>query len=109
MKDIPEVAAEFARHGLVVADAEEPFIPGDVIDSDLPRRQFQRAYVFDDRIIVWYYHGGFAAHIHAVEFRRMRDSRHTDLVFRLTPLQLIGPPCEATQALLDGVWSAHDR
>ena len=67
-----------------------------------------RAYVFSDRIIAWYFHGGFGTHIHAIELREQRDSVETQPVLHVTDRKLSGPPCAATQALLDGVVSLGD-
>ena len=113
LKDAPEIAAEFERQGLVVADVGEPFVPYDVIDSskNLPRRQFLRAYAFADRTIGWYYHGGLGTHIHVFELRKQVASDSgspKEPVLRLTGATLSGPPCQATQALLDGVRSLND-
>jgi hypothetical protein len=110
LADAPDIAAEFKRQGLAVADAGESYVPFDVIDSskNLPRRQFLRAYVFADRTVAWYYHGGYATHVHVVELRPQNDRRGVEPVLRLTSRSLIGPPCQATQALLDGVSSASD-
>jgi hypothetical protein len=108
MTDIPEVAAEFDRQGVAMADTGEPFIPFDVVDSDLPQRQFQRAYQFDDRVIVWYFHGGIGTHIHIVEMRQLKDAHEHHSTLRLSGRRLYGPPCVATQALLDGVNSTDD-
>lgn len=111
LKELPAVAAEFTRLGIAVADTGEPFVPFDVVDEaseNLPHRQFVRAYVFSDRIIAWYFHGGFGTHIHAVELREQRDTGDTEPVLRVTGHNLSGPPCTATQALLDGVVSGGD-
>ncbi len=91
-----------------MADTGEPFIPFDVVDSDLPQRQFQRAYEFDDRVIVWYFHGGIGTHIHIVEMRQLQDTFESQPTLRLSSRRLYGPPCLATQALLDGVNSTDD-
>lgn len=91
-----------------MADTGEPFIPFDVVDSDLPQRQFQRAYQFDDRVIVWYFHGGIGTHIHIVEMRQLQDAHEHHPTLRLSSRRLYGPPCLATQALLDGINSTDD-
>lgn len=106
MREQPSIAAEFRRLGIDLADVGEPFIPFDVVDKaskGLPRRQFVRAYVFDDRVIAWYYHGGVGTHFHAVELRHYRDTSERQPVLRITGAKLSGPPCVATQALLDGI------
>jgi hypothetical protein len=110
LREAPEIAAEFKRHNLAIADVGEPYVPFDVIDSskELPHRQFLRAYVFADRTIVWYYHGGFAAHVHVSELRAQSDRRDAAPVQRFTRQRLIGPPCEATEALLRGVSGTDD-
>ena len=113
LKDAPDIAAELARQGLVVADIGEPFVPYDVVDGskNLPHRQFVRAYAFADRTIAWYYHGGLGTHIHAFELRQQVDSEPgapKEPVLRMTGAQLSGPPCAATQALLDGVRGPND-
>lgn len=113
LKDAPDIAAELARQGLVVADIGEPFVPYDVVDGskNLPHRQFVRAYAFADRTIAWYYHGGLGTHIHAFELRQQVDSEpgvSKEPVLRMTGAQLSGPPCAATQALLDGVRGPND-
>lgn len=106
MRDVPDVAAEFRRQKLAMADVGERFIPFDVEDSaskGLPHRQFVRAYIFDDRVIVWYYRGGFITNFRAIELRRLGDSDGSAPILRLTGAMLGGPLCLATQALLDGV------
>lgn len=113
LKDAPDIAAEFARQGLRVADVGEPFVPHDVVDSsrDLPHRQFIRAYAFKDRTIVWYHHGGFGTHNHIVELRESRDAQagpDSSPVLRLTGARLTGNLCVATRALLDGVRGLSD-
>lgn len=113
LKDAPDIAAEFARQGLVVADVGEPFVPYDVVDGSkkLPHRQFLRAYAFNDRTIGWYYHGGLVTHIHVFELRMQVASEPEapkKPLLRLTDAQLSGPPCAATQALLDGVRDPND-
>lgn len=95
----------------MIADVGEPYVPFDLVDSsqNLPHRQFLRAYAFADRTIAWYYHGGsIVTHVHVVELRPQRDRRDEPLVLRITGRGLIGPPCEATEALLRGVSSASD-
>ncbi|RSU59185.1 hypothetical protein DAH55_11200 [Sphingomonas koreensis] len=111
LRDAPDIADEFRRVGLVIADVGEPYVPFDVVDSakNLPHRQFLRAYAFADRTIAWYYHGGsIVTHVHVVELRPQRDRRDEPPVLRMTARGLIGPPCEATEALLSGVSSASD-
>jgi hypothetical protein len=113
LKEVPDIASEFDRLGLAIADVGEPFVPYDVVDSskDLPPRQFLRAYAFKDRTIAWYYHGGFGTHVHVLELREMADGTPgapSEPVLRVTGAQLSGPPCRATQALLDGVRESGD-
>ncbi len=113
LKEAPDIAAEFERQGLIVADVGEPFVPYDVVDSskNLPHRQFLRAYAFADRTIGWYYHGGLGTHIHVFELRKQVASESgasKEAVLRLTGAALSGPPCQATQALLDDVRSLND-
>jgi len=113
LKDAPEIAAEFERQGLVVADVGEPFVPYDVVDGskNLPHRQFLRAYAFADRTIGWYYHGGLGTHIHVFELRKQIASEaeaSKEPILRLTGATLSGPPCQTTQALLDGVRGLKD-
>lgn len=113
LKDAPDIASEFKRLGLAVADVREPFIPYDVFDGskNLPHRQFLRAYTFVDRTIGWYYHGGLGTHIHVFELRKQIDfepGASREPVLRVTGASLSGPPCEATQALLDGVRGPND-
>ena len=105
MRQLPAIASEFERLGIAMADIGEPFVPFDVVDTskNLPERQFVRAYVFNDRVIVWYYHGGIGTHFHAVEFRNQRDTFEREPVLRVTGRKLGGPLCKATQAMLDGV------
>lgn len=106
MRELPAIAAEFKRLGIDMADVGEPFIPFDVVDKasrGLPHRQFLRAYVFGDRVIAWYHHGGFATHFHAVELRPVKDTSEREPVLRVTGAKLGGPLCAATQALLDGI------
>lgn len=105
LKALPAVAREFERQKLVVADVGEPFIPYDVSEGihPLPHRQFLRAYVFPTRTIVWYYHGGLATHLHMIELRMKQDTYEPQPVLHLTGTNLSGPPCQATQAILDGV------
>ena len=111
LREAPDIASEFRRLNLTIADAGEPYVPFDLVDSakNLPHRQFLRAYAFADRTIAWYYHGGsIVTHVHVVELRPQRDRRDEPLVLRFTGRGLIGPPCEATEALLNGVSGASD-
>ena len=113
LEDAPDIAAEFERQGLVVADVGEPFVPYDVVDGskNLPHRQFLRAYAFADRTIGWYYHGGIGTHIHVFELRKQIASEaeaSKEPILRLTGATLSGPPCQATQALLDDVRGLND-
>ncbi|MBU0825234.1 MAG: hypothetical protein KKA44_14720 [Alphaproteobacteria bacterium] len=113
LNDAPDIAAEFKRLGVVVADVGEPFVPYDVVDGskNLPNRQFLRAYAFADRTIGWYYHGGIGTHIHVFELRKQIASEaeaSKEPILRLTGATLSGPPCQATQALLDGVRGLKD-
>lgn len=110
LREAPEIAAEFKRHKLAIADVGEPYVPFDVVDSskNLPHRQFLRAYVFADRTIVWYYHGGYASHVHVSELRAQSDRSDHAPVPRFTPRRLIGASCEATEALLRGVSGTDD-
>jgi hypothetical protein len=113
LEDAPDIAAEFERQGLVVADVGEPFVPYDVVDGskNLPHRQFLRAYAFADRPIGWYYHGGIGTHIHVFELRKQIASEaeaSKEPILRLTGATLSGPPCQATQALLDDVRGLND-
>lgn len=113
LEDAPDIAAEFERQGLVVADVGEPFVHYDVVDGskNLPHRQFLRAYAFADRTIGWYYHGGIGTHIHVFELRKQIASEaeaSKEPILRLTGATLSGPPCQATQALLDGVRGLND-
>jgi hypothetical protein len=58
LRELPDVAAEFRRQNLDIADVGERFVPFDVEDEKsigLPHRQFIRAYLFKDKTIVWYY------------------------------------------------------
>ena len=107
LRDLPDVAAEFRRQKLDVADVGERFIPFDVEDEKskgLPHRQFVRAYVFRDKTIVWYYRGGFVTNFHVVELRMQRDTMvDAPLLLRLTGRTLSGSPCAATEAILAGV------
>ncbi|MEG3166553.1 hypothetical protein U1701_18485 [Sphingomonas sp. PB2P19] len=107
LRELPDVAAEFRRIKLGVADAGEEFVPFDASDEkskDLPHRQFVRAYVFSDKTIVWYYRGGLVTNFHVVELRMGRDTMaNAPLVLRLTGRTLSGPPCAATEAVLAGV------
>lgn len=113
LKAAPDIAAELKRQGLAVADVGEPFVPYDVVDisKGLPHRQFLRAYRFADRTIAWYYHGGLGTHIHVFELRETVDPGETGdrrPVLRMTGARLSGPPCAATQALLNGVSGPGD-
>jgi hypothetical protein len=113
LKEAPDIAAELDRLGLAIADVGERFVPYDVVDSskNLPPRQFLRAYAFKDRTIAWYYHGGFGTHVHVFELRKTVDSApgaSSEPILRITGAQLSGPPCRATQALLDGVRESGD-
>lgn len=107
LRDLPDVAAEFRRLKLDVADVGERFVPFDVVDDSsrgLPHRQFVRAYVFKDKTVVWYYRGGFATSFHVVELAMQRDTMpNAQPTLRMTGRTLSGPPCAATQALLAGV------
>jgi hypothetical protein len=107
LRDLPEVAAEFRRQNLGIADVGESFNPSDVVDEKsrtLPPRQFVRAYAFKDRTIVWYFRGGFAARFHVVELRTGRDTMpNAPPLLRFTGRTLSGPPCAATDAILAGV------
>lgn len=107
LRDLPDVAAEFRRQKLDIADVGEKFVPFDVEDKaseGLPHRQFVRAYVFKDTTIVWYYRGGLVTNFHVVELRMQRDTmRNAPLLLRLTGRTLAGPPCAATEAILAGV------
>lgn len=110
LRAAPEIAAEFKRLGVPIADVGEPYTPFDVVTDDmLPKRQFLRAYAFKDRMILWYYHGGgMATHVHVAEFRAQRDRRDGPEVLRATGRSLTGPPCQATLALLSGVGKADE-
>ena len=107
LRDLPDVAAEFRRLNLDIPDVGEKFIPFDVEDkasAGLPHRQFVRAYVFKDKIIVWYYRGGLVTNFHIAELRMQRDTmKNAPLLLRFTGRKLVGPPCAATEALLAGV------
>jgi hypothetical protein len=107
LREFPEIAAEFRRLMLDVADVGERFIPFDVEDESskgLPHRQFVRAYIFKDKTVAWYYRGGFATGFHVVELRMQRDTMpNSPRVLRLTGKTLTGPPCAATEAILAGV------
>ncbi|HEX8484087.1 hypothetical protein [Sphingomonas sp.] len=107
LRELPDVAAEFRRQKLDVADVGEKFIPFDVEDQKskgLPHRQFIRAYVFKDKTIVWYYRGGFVTNFHVVELRMQRDTMaNAPLLLRLTGRTLSGPPCAATEAIVASV------
>ena len=107
LHEIPDVAAEFHRIKLDIADVGEQFVPFDVEDEkskDLPHRQFVRAYIFSDKTIVWYYRGGLVTNFHVVELRMRRGAMaNAPLVLRLTGRTLSGPPCAATEAVLAGV------
>lgn len=107
LRELPDVAAEFRRQKLDIADVGEEFIPFDVEDEKskgLPHRQFVRAYVFKDKTIVWYYRGGLATNFHVVELRMQRDTMaNAPLLLRLTGRTLSEPPCVATEAILAGV------
>ena len=106
LRELPDVAAEFRRQKLEVADVGEKFIPFDVVDGSskgLPHRQFVRAYVFKDKTIVWYYRGGFGTSFHVVELKMQRDAMNAPFVLRLTGRTLSGPPCAATEAIVAGV------
>jgi len=112
LRELPDVAAEFRRIKLGIADAGEEFVPFDV-EADkaknLPHRQFIRAYVFSDKTIVWYYRGGLVTNFHVVELRMKRDTMaNAPLVLRLTGRTLSGPPCAATEAVLAGVDGGQD-
>lgn len=112
LKSAPDILSEFERLRVHIADAGEPFIPFDVEDEaskGLPHRQFLRAYQFKDRTIAWYFHGGYARHIHAIELRKLRDSLESEPTLRITGNGLSGPPCKATQAPLDGILDVADR
>jgi hypothetical protein len=107
LRELPDVAAEFRRIKLGIADAGEEFVPFDVEadkSKNLPHRQFIRAYVFSDKTIVWYYRGGLVTNFHVVELRMRRDTMaNAPLVLRLTGRTLSGPLCAATEAVLAGV------
>ncbi|WP_156359210.1 hypothetical protein [Sphingomonas sp. Leaf242] len=107
LRSLPDVASEFRRIKVDVADVGGKFIPFDTEDeksTGLPHRQFVRAYVFSDKTIVWYYRGGFVANFHVVELQMRRDTMaNAPRVLRLTGRTLSGPPCAATEALLAGV------
>lgn len=107
LRELPDVAAEFRRQKLDVADVGQNFIPFDVEDKNskgLPHRKFVRAYIFKDRTIVWYYRGGFVANFHVVELMVQRDTmENAPPLLRLTGRALSGPPCVATEAILAGV------
>lgn len=110
LKDALGLADEVRRLGLDIADVGEPYRPFDVIDNSnrtLPNRKFVRAYRFDDRIIAWYIRGGFVTSWHIVEFKYQSDHQGNSPVLRATGKALSGRPCEATQALLNGVVSAQ--
>lgn len=105
------MATEFKRQRLDMADAGEPFISNDVNDRTHSRRQFVRGYVFHDRTIVWYYHGGITTHFHIVELRMQRDTFEPHAMLHLTGANLLSygaSVCHATQAIIDGVTSATD-
>jgi hypothetical protein len=107
LRELPDVANEFRRLKLDVADIGERFIPFDVEDASskgLPHRQFVRAYVFKDKTIAWYYRGGFATSFHVVELTMQREATpDAPQVLRMTGRTLSGPPCAATEAILAGV------
>jgi hypothetical protein len=105
LSDLPEVAAEFDRLRIDIADSGEPFVPYDFEDEasrGLPHRQFLRAYVFTDQIVVWYYHGGFGTYVHVVDLRKVTSASEPNGSL-MALANLTGPPCVATQALLNGV------
>lgn len=110
LKEMPEIASEFERLKLAIAGVGEPYRPFDLIDNsnrNLPNRKFVRAYKFDDLTIVWYIRGGFTTNWQIVEFKHQRGHQSDPLVLRATGKALSGWPCEATQALLNGVASAQ--
>jgi hypothetical protein len=110
LKEAPEIVAEFRRLRLVVADVDESYRPFDVIDEtnrDLPSRKFIRAYQFNDRTIGWYIRGGFGTSWHIFEMRYQRDRKDDPPILRATGRALSGSPCDAAQALLDGVVSSQ--
>ncbi|WP_156340443.1 hypothetical protein [Sphingomonas sp. Leaf17] len=107
LRDMPDVASEFRRIKLDIADIGEKYIPFDLQDElsrGLPHRQFVRAYVFKNRTIVWYLRGGFVTNFHVAELREQVGLKKGDPnVLRLTGRHLSGPPCAATEAVLAGV------
>jgi hypothetical protein len=113
LKDAPTIAAAFKGAKLDMADAGEPYIPYDSEDEKsrgLPHRQFLRAYEFERRTVVWYYHGGFVTHVHVVELAKQLDDkgRVATVLGLRGNVNVSGPPCKATQALLDGVVGMDD-
>jgi hypothetical protein len=110
LREAPEIAAEFKRLELAVADVGERYRPFDVINKEsenLPSRQFIRAYRFDDRMIGWYLRGGFVVSFHIFELRVPANASGSNPKLSITGKALSGNPCKATQALLDGVTSAQ--
>jgi hypothetical protein len=108
MRAAPMVAVEFQRQGVRIADAGEPYNASDVVGPDYPpERQFVRAYQFGERWIIWYIRGGFGETLHIREMREFSDQSGGPMQLRMTHRALGGDPCRATQALLDGVVSAH--
>jgi hypothetical protein len=106
MREAPEIAAAFKSAGLDIADAGEPFIPFDFETAEerhLPHRQFVRAYVVGDRVIVWYFHGGRGPHFHVVQLFRLVTATKRRPFLSLLDGGLAGPLCRATQAMLDGI------
>jgi hypothetical protein len=108
MRDAPMIAHEFQRQRVAIADAGEAFNWTDVVGPPaVPERQFARAYGFGERWIVWYWRGGFGVTLHIREMVEFTPVPGGPMALRMTPNALGGEPCQATQAILDGVRSAQ--
>lgn len=83
-----------------LAEAGAPYNATDVVDPRLPSRRFVGAVRFGTFWIVWYEHGGIvhSRNIIGVHFDAAADSYHL-----LSGTTLIGEPCRALRAVLDGV------
>lgn len=104
-----EVAAEimrvFGTDGL--SDAGGPFNSTDVIDGPVPRRRFIRAYVFQDRSIIWFQTGGFAGGPRTISVIRRYSTTADKARFQTIPGTVFGGNlCAASKAIMAGVLTA---
>lgn len=104
LRDLPEIRSEFQRQKLRLVDDRE----NSAGSSEANASHFVRAYIFSDKVVVWYeQRGGFVNIFHIVEMKKQGDSsaKFSPVLLRFTGNSLSGPPCAATEAILEGVHS----